>query len=351
MVLGLALLFPAPASASGLVLQRSAQRHYECTNHIGNVQQVLADKVTLSGSTASNQVQHVAVLANSDYRPFGSKLQGRSSSSPYRFAYQSSEADDEIAGVEGAHITTLWRHNDTRIARWWSLDVATNPSWSPYNSMQNNPVWHNDPLGDKIRSDRIDRKKSKEERKLTEKANVREHENMLAASLSEKTGLTLSFDDDGYLSYEKDSEGNPIVSGGSEAARSDLLQAIDDTGFEYDLGWENGSAEVNGGQSSDLDDNEWAGWVKLDAADFSPNDPAEADIGMVFLHELNHGYFGREDNFTRAETAIRGKSEMYQGTGIHKLGTVGETVDRVNKYREQLGYPERATYETIDGEA
>lgn len=143
-------------------------------------------------------------------------MSGRSfSSNLYRYSYQGSEKDDEITGVTGAHITTYFRENDTRLLRWWSTDVETNPSWSPYSSMQGNPIWFNDPFGDKIKSDRIDRKESKKQKKKVELAGVRDNEKTLSTSLGEKTGLNLSFDKDGYLTYEKDDEGNAVFSGGS----------------------------------------------------------------------------------------------------------------------------------------
>jgi len=69
----------------------------------------------------------------------------------YRFGYQGSEKDDEITGSSGTHYTTYFRELDTRIVRWWSLDPKTNqlPWESPYLSMGGNPIWFNDPLGDK----------------------------------------------------------------------------------------------------------------------------------------------------------------------------------------------------------
>lgn len=78
-------------------------------------------------------------------------LPGRNFSiAAYRYGYQGSEKDDEITGVTGAHITTFFRENDTRLLRWWSVDPkATVIPWeSPYVSMGGNPIWFNDPLGD-----------------------------------------------------------------------------------------------------------------------------------------------------------------------------------------------------------
>lgn len=65
----------------------------------------------------------------------------------YRYGYQGSEKDDEIAG-EGNSYTTHFRQLDTRIGRWLSVDPEFKAFESPYVYMGNNPIWYNDPLGD-----------------------------------------------------------------------------------------------------------------------------------------------------------------------------------------------------------
>ena len=68
----------------------------------------------------------------------------------YRFGYQGSEKDDEISGSTGSHITTKYRELDVIIARWWSIDPKSKlmPWESPYASMNNSPIYLNDPDGD-----------------------------------------------------------------------------------------------------------------------------------------------------------------------------------------------------------
>tara|TARA_R110002050_G_scaffold77643_3_gene165742 strand:- start:1426 stop:1761 length:336 start_codon:yes stop_codon:yes gene_type:complete len=60
------------------------------------------------------------------------------------------EKDDEVSGT-GNSYTTFYRQNDTRLGRWKSVDpkMSTAPWESPYISMGDNPIWHNDPMGDK----------------------------------------------------------------------------------------------------------------------------------------------------------------------------------------------------------
>jgi len=74
------------------------------------------------------------------------------SSNEYRYGFQGQEKDDEIKG-EGNSYTTHFRQLDVRINRWLSVDPRTRemPWQSPYVSMDNNPIWNNDVLGDKIK--------------------------------------------------------------------------------------------------------------------------------------------------------------------------------------------------------
>ena len=86
-----------------------------------------------------------------DYYPGGMQMPGRhASSSNYRYGYnKGSEKDDEISG-NGNSYTTHFRQLDVRLNRWWSVDPVTHHSFSPYTTMDNNPIWHNDPLGDDV---------------------------------------------------------------------------------------------------------------------------------------------------------------------------------------------------------
>ena len=74
---------------------------------------------------------------------------GSNSSESYRYGYQGSERDDELKG-EGNSYVTHYRMLDPRLGRWLSTDPEEHelPDLSPYNSMGNNPILHNDPEGD-----------------------------------------------------------------------------------------------------------------------------------------------------------------------------------------------------------
>lgn len=70
----------------------------------------------------------------------------------YRYGFNGQEKDDEVKG-SGNSYTTLYRQNDPRLGRWLSIDprAAQMPWQSPYNSMDNNPILYNDPLGDWVK--------------------------------------------------------------------------------------------------------------------------------------------------------------------------------------------------------
>ncbi len=68
------------------------------------------------------------------------------------FAYNGMKLDNEVSG-NGNSYTTLFRELDMRLGRWWAVDPKSEqmPWQSSYNSMDNNPIWHNDPLGDWVK--------------------------------------------------------------------------------------------------------------------------------------------------------------------------------------------------------
>jgi len=69
----------------------------------------------------------------------------------YLFGFNGQEKDDEITQGQypGSHTTALFWEYDTRIGRRWNLDPKPQISISDYACFSNNPIWFNDPLGDK----------------------------------------------------------------------------------------------------------------------------------------------------------------------------------------------------------
>jgi RHS repeat-associated protein len=75
------------------------------------------------------------------------EMAGRGFSGSYRFGYQGSEKDNEVSG-EGNSYTTEFRGLDVRLGRWFSVDPIFQPYQSPYTSMDNDPINHNDVTGE-----------------------------------------------------------------------------------------------------------------------------------------------------------------------------------------------------------
>jgi len=125
-------------------------KQYELNNHLGNVLVTVSDK-KLTGTFSSGIVtSYVADIQSfQDYYAFGMIQPGRynTPSLEYKFGFNSQEKDDEISGVTGANTTAMFWEYDTRLGRRWNLDPEPNAWQSNYAVFLNNPIWHNDVLG------------------------------------------------------------------------------------------------------------------------------------------------------------------------------------------------------------
>lgn len=124
---------------------------YQISDHLGNV------RVTYSDLNADGHIDgNTEIIESFDYYPYGLKMNGSQASkgllqSPYAnsFRYQ-------YNGIESVNdfdldlSMTLYRNLDPTIARWGSIDPKAEllMSWSPYNSMNANPISNIDPNGD-----------------------------------------------------------------------------------------------------------------------------------------------------------------------------------------------------------
>jgi RHS repeat-associated protein len=84
-----------------------------------------------------------------DYYPFGMQMPGRKAFEGYRYGFNGMERDYEVSG-SGNSYTSQFRQYDSRLGRWKSNDpLKANFPWqSPYNGMDNNPIWNTDINGD-----------------------------------------------------------------------------------------------------------------------------------------------------------------------------------------------------------
>jgi len=144
---------PPPPDQPNFTRMRG-KRLYELTNHLGNVLLTVSDRKLPVADSPNMCVSYFKadVWNAQDYYPYGSIMPGRYyEASTYRFGYQGSENDNEIVGKNDLY-TTQFRELDVRSGKWFTLDpeIAKTPFESPYVSMGDNPIWHNDYLGDSI---------------------------------------------------------------------------------------------------------------------------------------------------------------------------------------------------------
>jgi len=153
-------------------------KHYETSNHLGNVLTVFTDRkipVTSDGST----IDHfdADVVNTFDYSPFGAPMNERTyrlahvftdtthtdtvwayvngntplnliadDSTKYRYGFNGMEKVDEVSG-NGNHYTAEFWEYDPRTGLRWNTDPLAYPWQSPYVCFNNNPIVFTDPLG------------------------------------------------------------------------------------------------------------------------------------------------------------------------------------------------------------
>jgi|GEM_PF-2047572 len=123
------------------------KRHYELSNHLGNVQVVISDKrISVCEEYLAVERFEAEVLSAVDYYPFGMMIPDRqwyagSDSSNYAYGFQGQEKDDEISGA-GNSISFKYRFHDARLGRFLSLDPLSRkyPYNSPYSFSQNRVI-------------------------------------------------------------------------------------------------------------------------------------------------------------------------------------------------------------------
>jgi hypothetical protein len=128
-------------------------KHFELTNHLGNVMAVVTDKKLPIDLNTPDQLTDAFlpdIVSVTDYYPGGMLIPGRNfSSEKYRFGFNRHERDDEIKG-SGNHLTWGDYGMDPRLGRRWIIDPQWHrlPGQSPYSVNNNNPISFTDPDGE-----------------------------------------------------------------------------------------------------------------------------------------------------------------------------------------------------------
>jgi RHS repeat-associated protein len=131
-------------------IRRLGSKYYEMTDHLGNVLATVMDRKSGYGNTSGLYNGFYANLASvSDYYPFGFGMKERMKTyNDFRFGFSGKENDDEVYGV-GNFLNFDARVYDSRLGRWLSRDpdYSKYASLSPYNAMNNSPIYLIDPSG------------------------------------------------------------------------------------------------------------------------------------------------------------------------------------------------------------
>jgi len=127
-----------------LVKRYLGLKHYELTDHLGNVNVTILDKKTGTGDGNPGEYAYLSANLSSftDYYPFGMPMPERNGSvSHYRMGFNGQEKDDEIRG-KGNSLEYKYRGFDTRIARFFAVDplAQSYPYFTPYQFAGNSPI-------------------------------------------------------------------------------------------------------------------------------------------------------------------------------------------------------------------
>ena len=280
---------------------------------------------------------------NATYRNYRNDYTQSISKNLSRFSFTGKEKDEETGyGYFGA------RYMDHELMTMWlSVDPMSDkyPSISPYAYCAWNPMKLVDPDGREIDVSHL----------------PSTYQNRLVSCLSAITGLTL-FVKDGKLKYEENMSDYKY---GSESARIDLMNAIDDDNHTVlvKFGGENDSKKESGIDENGIAYDSYiqlsSKYHRLASDDKSrygkSNDVSTFGLALSFMHELLHAYCGYDDpstvendnTFSPKKVGPPTIKTPIEKTTSFKNGT--SVVGRVNEYRKELGFDKRAAYANCSG--
>ncbi|QJD95750.1 RHS repeat-associated core domain-containing protein [Mucilaginibacter robiniae] len=306
---------------NGADLTNNWNYEYNLSDHLGNSRRTFDQT---SGTTAK-QVD--------DYYPFGLEINTATSGAKNKYLYNKKELQDELNQYDyGA------RFYDPVIGRFSTIDrfAEKYAAMTPYQYGALNPIKNIDMNGDSVNFTLVQRYDKQNSTNITQ--NVK-------SDLNSETGLSLSYDKNGQLIYDKDPiYGNAIVNMeddgygglrevGSATARDALTKAIDNTTTAYAKVAINSSAIV-GGNLINLDPTQIGKFI----AGSTNIDSRTLGFGMTFLHEMFHSILGG------------GLVDPPLSSGF---GPTGATVNKMNLIRSELNqkganFGQRTSYQATE---
>ena len=115
--------------------RRLGLRHYELSNHLGNVLATVSDNIQLSATQTLAKT-----LSTADYHPFGLQMEGRTVNfEKTRYGYNGKELDGDFAN----NYDYGFRIYNPGVARFLSVDPLAKsfPWYTPYQFAGNKPIW------------------------------------------------------------------------------------------------------------------------------------------------------------------------------------------------------------------
>ena len=258
--------------------------YYYLKDHQGN------NRVVINSSGTVAETNH--------YYPFGGAFSTSTNVQPYKYNGKELDTKNGLNWYDyGA------RHYDAALGRFMTQDrfAEKYSTLSPYQYAANSPVCNVDVNGDSISFVML----QELDKKIGSNFTLQ-----ILTDLQNQTGLNLSIDN-GLLTYEKDTEGNPIINGGSKTARNLVVESInhkDVVKVEYAAK----SGVVPGSNNLRMGLKQINKFVEGSTG----VDNRTLGYGMTFMHELHHTQVG--------------------GGLKDTPGVLGPVVDKMNIIRSEL---------------
>jgi RHS repeat-associated protein len=246
----------------------------------------------------------------------------------YLYGFNGQEKDDEVAGSGNSYTAEYWEY-DSRLGRRWNLDPISIASTSEYVCLEDNPIWFNDPDGD-----RPDVTTLNEKERTALKNDLEKKTGYTYHIVSEEDGsdyLEIVKGEDGVAKISRDENGREV---GSATARK-IAMTLNDSKKTYYIesmsgGLDNlGEVRQLGSRTIKLNFNAISSQVYTGG--LNPGTNSEA---MVLFHELYH---------TDLMGSIPKIDPMEKRHNRWKPSKIDE---EINKIREELGpdYGQRQHY-------